>query len=218
MLHAGAAEMLRQADEHVDGLCARVARVQASVEADLLAAEAAQAGLTLKRLPGQITEWAWSRPYDVRECATGGLGGFAAAKYVANDVIIAEAPLIRWRQSMHSTPEANLAGLHRHVDELTPTQREDYFALHQNAAHGEAKSAIGIWMSNAVTTDESDPDIEDAAVFTRVSRINHACRPNAMRAWSEERGELVVRATRAIERGDEITISYISDSMEECLR
>ena len=199
--------------------CARVLSVQDAIEADLLAAEAELAGLVLINVPGSMrTAWMWLQPFAVCTSATGGLGGFAVVSYAPNDVILAEAPLVRWRQSMHVTSQENLAGLHRELEALSPTTRDRYYALHQSELQGEGKSAIGIWMSNAYTTDESDPDVEDAAVFELLSRLNHACRPNAMRRWCEERGELIVSATRAIVRGEEITVSYLGDSEEECLR
>lgn len=178
---------------------------------DLRAAEAAKAGL--EKVDGA---WRWV-PFHIRKDRWGGLGCFAVADHVANEVILAEAPLVRWTQSMHTTAAANLAGLDKELACLTPSARKEFYALYR-AANGHQHDGLRVWMGSAFALDESDPDVEDAAVFARASRLNHACRPNAMRTWDALSGRLVVRATRTIARGEEILVSYLGDSEAECLR
>lgn len=55
---------------------------------------------------------------------------------------------------------------------------------------------------------------QDGWVFLceTVLKINHSCRPNAEAVWDEAKQRLSVRATKIIEREEEITISYIDQN------
>ncbi|KAK0613173.1 hypothetical protein B0T14DRAFT_384451, partial [Immersiella caudata] len=46
------------------------------------------------------------------------------------------------------------------------------------------------------------------ALFPRVSRINHACRPSAITRFDEQTLSMTIRAMKNIEPGEEITLSY----------
>ncbi|KAK4442758.1 SET domain-containing protein [Podospora aff. communis PSN243] len=46
------------------------------------------------------------------------------------------------------------------------------------------------------------------ALFPRVSRINHACKPSAITRFDEQSLSMTIRAVRNIEPGEEITLSY----------
>lgn len=50
----------------------------------------------------------------------------------------------------------------------------------------------------------------EIGLFPRIARINHSCRPNAAYYWNEKLKKRLVYATREIEEGEEIFVSFIS--------
>jgi hypothetical protein len=60
-----------------------------------------------------------------------------------------------------------------------------------------------IFRSNAYTSGK------EIGLFPRIARINHSCRPNASYFWNEQLNRRVVYATRSIDPGEEIFVSYI---------
>mmetsp|Transcript_41194 Transcript_41194/g.108843 ORF Transcript_41194/g.108843 Transcript_41194/m.108843 type:complete len:134 (-) Transcript_41194:245-646(-) len=93
--------------------------------------------------------------------------------------------------------------------------------------YGDAKTPLGIFLSNAHPTDDAEQraalervagsspshsgpvpsEIVSSAVFKLISRINHSCAPNASLTWL--RGAMLVRAVKPIEAGDEVLLNYI---------
>ena len=164
----------------------------------------------------------------VRQSGEQGLGCFASRAIAEGELIIDELPLLRWtRTSQHATREEDLEGLHDAIESLVPSARTAYFQLNQLSAElisemsepdeVEKMRAMGIWMANAfqvgepVTTRgarDSGAEVEQA-VFERISRFNHCCRPNADHTWDNIRGRKSVRALRAIGIGEQIFVSYI---------
>jgi SET domain-containing protein len=61
-----------------------------------------------------------------------------------------------------------------------------------------------ILRSNAYNTGSSH-----IGLFPKTARINHSCNPNAGNYWDEKAAERVIYASRDIEEGEEITVSYI---------
>ena len=65
--------------------------------------------------------------------------------------------------------------------------------------------------------DSYDQLCEGTAFYALQSCINHSCNPNAhamKRDDQDKDGSAVILAKKCIEPGDEITISYIDESME----
>jgi len=120
-------------------------------------------------------------PFELRSVASKGLGAFAWRAYDVGERIFAEAPL-----AVLIVPDRNRVSTREGVDlierlvaSLTPARRGAYFLLSQEAYHGEAKTPLGIWLSNAYPLDEGDEGGgTKQAVFERICRINHACAPN----------------------------------------
>ena len=57
---------------------------------------------------------------------------------------------------------------------------------------------------------DDDEDKVDMGIFQDASRINHSCENNAHNNWNEKIKRYTVQALRDIEKGEEITINYIS--------
>ncbi|KNG49919.1 P-loop containing nucleoside triphosphate hydrolase protein [Stemphylium lycopersici] len=96
---------------------------------------------------------------------------------------------------------------------------QDEFELLSSNAQGEvmalthytdpARSAqpdiLGtIFRTNAYNTGDK------VALFPRIARINHSCRPNSGYYWSEKLNRRIVFVTRKVKAGEEFFVSYIS--------
>lgn len=57
------------------------------------------------------------------------------------------------------------------------------------------------------------PGASEGGLFLDAARINHSCRPNAHRSWNDNLQRLTVHAVRDIERGQEIAISYLGETL-----
>ena len=146
-----------------------------------------------------------------------GLGGFAARDYERGECILDEAPLLEW--SVAPGEPVTRAALDACVDALSPANRVAFYALCQNAEHGEQKSAYGIWLSNAFPTDGTNrgakatpaasAERRSGAVFSTYCRLNHSCAPNVHGCWNPACGRQTMYALRDIQRGDELQVSYL---------
>ena len=58
---------------------------------------------------------------------------------------------------------------------------------------------------------QTETRLAKQAVFERIARLNHCCRPNAEHAWDAASGTQCVRALRRIALGEQIFLSYIGD-------
>jgi len=72
--------------------------------------------------------------------------------------------------------------------------------------------ALSIFMTNAMECESG------AAVFEIAARFNHSCIPNAFFSWHNLKQEERIYATRHIEAGEEITLSYCDPFYEHSQR
>ena len=56
---------------------------------------------------------------------------------------------------------------------------------------------------------EAKDGVARTAVFTLISRFNHACVPNCHHEWNDALGMETVHAIRPIGKGEELSISYL---------
>lgn len=131
-----------------------------------------------------------------------GVGVFALHKIAAGERLLMEQPLLSWSKDRDGD---ELSLLEAAVRRLRADARSAYWALCQNAEHGETKRVYGIWLSNALPTEDEPAT---AAVFRIASRINHSCRPNAHIAWRPRMKRMVLHAVEAIPKGSEVCIDY----------
>ena len=142
-----------------------------------------------------------------------GCGVLAERDISPGELIIAETPLILlpwWvRHSFFPGREKKIF-LERCVRDFTPTQRKQFFDLHDSkVGENEEKTIDGIWRTNNFALGPSSPKC-DNGLFLKISRFNHSCVPYAEFVWNEDRKLQEIRAIRTIPRGAEITISYFT--------
>ncbi len=196
-------------------------------------AKEALARLKVKALPAGFDQRGLIAALVAREAATAvagvimlktipikGIGGFAARDFRRGECILAESPLLAW--TLQPGQPVSHAALQSRVDALPPQDREAFYALCQNAEHGDAKHAYGIWLSNAFPTDgtnagrrrapHAEVGLRSAAVFRYYCRLNHACSPNVHGAWNAGRQRQTMYALRDIKQGEELCVSYLGRS------
>ena len=89
---------------------------------------------------------------------------------------------------------------------LGSRQQQRWMSLVDSFSTPPAKSPGNILRSNAFT----QPATGDNYLFELLSRANHCCRPNMRRSFAGE--VAVVTTTRAVAAGEELLLSYLSDS------
>ena len=157
-------------------------------------------------------------PVQLRDVPGCGVGAFATRALKRGECILAELPLLEWR--LEAGQPVTKASLEARVSTLSPMATEHFFALCQNAEHGDVKTAYGIWLSNAFPTDgtnagtsktrAADAGRRSSAVYTTYCRLNHSCVPNVHGAWNATRRRQTMFALRDIERGEQLLVSYLA--------
>mgnify|MGYP002631222901 CR=1 FL=1 len=138
-------------------------------------------------------------PFLVRAIPGKGLGCIAVRDIHLGERLISEVPLVMCGPS--SLPVDKL------VADLSAQDQEAFFSLSQNEVRfGQTKTADGIFATNALPSHHFSHTHD--AVFTTISRFNHACDNCACFKWNSTIGQLTVHATRPIRKGAEITLSY----------
>jgi len=142
------------------------------------------------------------------------------AKIKAGSHILREKPLLYVDPSLEMGTKKHIQAIWRAFESLPKQSKEDYLSLSlidYNAQDstwlhlgeevniilpewkGSQKRVFKIYSNNAFGN----------GVFLKMSRFNHACKPNAEAFWNEETGITDLVAIRSIQPGDEITISYL---------
>lgn len=186
-------------------------------------------------LPTDPAESTLSSPpssWEIRPSPGKGLGVFATSPIRTGQRIMVEAPLFAI-----TPPEfvpgrgyelaAMKASVDAAVSALSPADRDMFHACHAHYLPGEAEAAGAAAAAEGETTGTDTEDDSDknnmiifrsnaytltdgsVAMFPRIARINHACRPNAANVWSADpTNRRVVWAARDIAAGEEITVTY----------
>jgi hypothetical protein len=152
-------------------------------------------------------------PYIVKPSLGKGLGAFATRVLEPGDVILAEAPVLQIQpppfQERRGYPLTEMGRSIRNAFEsLTEELQLEVLSLHAYTTRAEKESPdvdelVPIFRSNAYTTDRH------ISLFPKIARINHSCRPNTSYIWNKRLGKQVLYATRRIEQGEELSVSYI---------
>jgi len=160
--------------------------------------------------------------YEVKEFPGKGMGLVAKTHIRRGDLIMANTPslMIDYRSFEELTKEEYLQLQVHAVDYLPAPHRSAVLNLstHDGAA-GLPPTAVVEKIASTNAFD-IDPDTDDAeqdngfyVVFPEIARMNHDCRPNADYRFSYQTLTQYIHATRPINPGEEITLSYINPIM-----
>lgn len=176
-----------------------------------------------------------TRMYEIRTAGVKGLGAFAKSAIPRGTRIFAERPLLAisadgdvYGASRRLSPEAreHFMQLSTHISKqlsfLRWIQVAWYTAKHtfksvlgqspEDHRIGSKRSlqehmkALSIFRNNVF-----DLGNDRRAVFRNISRINHSCIPNAQGNFNDSLDRFTIHATRRIEQGEELTISYLQE-------
>ncbi|KAL8365076.1 hypothetical protein RB595_004069 [Gaeumannomyces hyphopodioides] len=151
--------------------------------------------------------------YALQEVPGKGLGLVAATKIAKGTRILSEAPLLRVPRFTNSKEQV-CDSLSNKVAALSDDKRQAFFSLH-NSFEDETTRELGITRTNALPLGFN---AATGGIFVEASRINHACIQNAQNTWNEGLQQLTIHAIRDINRGEEITIMYLTDRANRAAR
>ena len=128
---------------------------------------------------------------------SGGLGVFALRTIQKDEIIMVERPIIKYPTPIldDNVPATALPA----VMKLYPSSETASVTLQD------------IYKYNAMAMTDDDDD-HVTGLFIRMSRVNHHCLGNTIHRYLENRGAKILVASRAIQEGEEITFSYVSQS------
>lgn len=161
---------------------------------------------------------------------TRGMGLRSLRKYSCGDEILREYAVMRVpnQQAASSREEAesmHTLAVQQAFDRLSPATKQ--FVLNLSNRHNSTNSAVdlsiieqivGVYETNSFLLGGGrqndneggtfDFDQNHGGLFLTIARINHSCRPNANHIWRPDLQMTLVFATREIEVGEEISITY----------
>jgi len=150
----------------------------------------------------------------------GGLGLFATQAIPAGTRIFTEAPIIAFTHP--PTPFEILTA----VEELPLADKQAYLSLTyahdldelptyslpeglSDISADRVKQLVAIFENNAFDIPGSSSGVPGAGIFLQGTRIHHSCLPNVSHSWNKQLNAKVFHALRDLEKGEELTISYI---------
>lgn len=146
--------------------------------------------------------------YTIQPVPGKGYGLIAATTIPKGTRILSELPIFKI-----SYAESNRQILTDHIakalKDLDDTKQRAFLDL-QNVYGLDDGPFLGIARSNVTPLG---PEALEGGLFLEAAHINHSCRPNAHKSWNENIGRFTIHAVRDIERGEEITISYLGETM-----
>ena len=153
------------------------------------------------------------RIYSIQKIPGKGLGIVSEVKILRGMSILSEAPVLLVDRTTECKEET-ARSLAEDVAALSKVEQLAFLSLH-NAFKDEITRNMGIIRTNALPLG---PDANTGGVFLESSYLNHACLPNAQHTWNEVPRHLTIHAVRDIEKGEEITISYLNDHPTHAIR
>lgn len=132
--------------------------------------------------------------YTIRDCAFG-KGLFALRDFEKNEKIMVERPILRFASNVFSYP--------RSLAEVPSSAQEAVQALVGDSFHD-------ILCRNGMSCTPPN-EVGETGLFITMSRVNHSCLANADHLYLKNRDIKILVASRSIQAGEQITISYVPD-------
>jgi len=146
----------------------------------------------------------WTDDLYITDVPGKGKGIIALRYFQRGETVLAEMPL--FTQSIVRGSASILAAL----SQCTAEQQREFFRLH-NCHGGRYAQALGIFETNVLPCGGNDAHghvAQQGGIFLTGARFNHSCVPNVNNHWDAARGQLVFRALRDIEGGEELCLGY----------
>ncbi|KAK6521074.1 hypothetical protein TWF506_001307 [Arthrobotrys conoides] len=138
--------------------------------------------------------------------------GLVATAYIPTGTrILTESPLF----TIPSPPIPSLeASISKTLKTLPEEKQTAYHSLHNNYPPDSPQTPVlsGIFKTNALPCGYNSTV---AGIYPTICLINHSCIPNTHHNWNENLEQETIHAIRPIKVGEELTISYISESISQ---
>ncbi|KAF3318351.1 hypothetical protein TWF173_007769 [Orbilia oligospora] len=152
--------------------------------------------------------------FKVQTIPSKGRGLIATVNIPTGTRILTESPLF----TIPSPPIPSLeTSISKTLDSLSKEKQSAYHSLHNNYQSPSSSTSkiktpplSGIFKTNAIPCGYNS---SIAGIYLTICLINHSCIPNTYHNWNENLEQETIHAIRPIKAGEEITISYISESM-----
>ncbi|KAI1144792.1 heterokaryon incompatibility protein-domain-containing protein [Nemania diffusa] len=136
-----------------------------------------------------------------------GKGLVAIEKIPKGTRILSEEPIISIAGNWMNSEQLQIS-IYQQVASLSEHQQRAFLSMHNIHPYEDAASQyLGIFKTNSLPA-EAARDV--GAIFLEACRINHACDNNAQKSWNEKIKRHTVHALRDIDKGEEITITYLA--------
>jgi hypothetical protein len=134
--------------------------------------------------------------------------GLVAIKRISKGTrILSEEPIITIGGNKLNIEQQQIS-IYRQVATLSEHQQRAFLSMHNIHPYRDAAERyLGIVRTNSLP---AEADGVKGAIFLEACRINHACDNNAQKNWNEKIKRHTVHALRDIDKGEEITITYLS--------
>ena len=136
-------------------------------------------------------------PFKFVKTSKAGIATLANRRIKRGELVYEERPLINYVINSKESED-------KYLKDLSSLEKELFFSCHDSAVErpGQLKSFSGILNTNLFQTGVN------SGFFLKLTRINHACRPNAHYSWDSARHIMRLYAQDDIEEDQEIFISY----------
>lgn len=164
-------------------------------------------------------EWAFA-PIVIKAAGDGkGLGVFAARDLLPGERIVAESPLVHWKNPRSTQNDYGV--LERAFETLDASRKAAFWEFGQSHdVYGAERTFKGVWLTNALPIvydgqpteqAQSSNGCGEAGVFATISRFNHSCAPCCHYSWNPRLGQMTVHTLTRVPCGEELTISYLAE-------
>ena len=147
-----------------------------------------------------------SASYQICTLLGKGKGLVASKKIPKGTRILSEEPIIIMPGNKMNIKQLKIS-ICQQVANLSEYQQRAFESMHNIHPYGDAaEQYLGIVQTNSLP---AEADGDKGAIFLEACRINHACDNNAQKNWNEKIKRHTVHALRDIDKGEEITITYL---------
>ncbi|EPE10703.1 mannose-6-phosphate isomerase-like protein [Ophiostoma piceae UAMH 11346] len=154
----------------------------------------------------QFTPGPLSQAYTIKPSPGKGLGVMAARKIEQGEIIMLDLPAVLLSKAFleDAPPLLRRRIIRRGLSQLPGAAQEKVYALDKTTGGDELDAILG---TNTISLSLGMNELH-LGLYPELSRINHACNPNAYYRFSPRTLAIEVVAYRNIQPNEEITISY----------
>jgi hypothetical protein len=159
-----------------------------------------------KPLDAKMQSTTGTSMYALQDVPGKGKGLVAIEKISKGTRILSEEPIITIPRNRMNSERLQIS-IYQQVATLSEHQQRAFLSMHNIHPYMDAAERyLGIFQTNSLP---AETDGDKGAIFLEACRINHACDNNAQKNWNEKIKRHTVHALRDINKGEEITITYL---------